>query len=136
MVELQWKEIETEIADAMDRQEKAMAQQEYQQEVEKINWENIEKNLKAQYEKVDWQKINLNLNHALNLIQLDSLSTQYSLILTQLEKSETEIEKAKSTWELDLKAGRLKIKVPRSRRGNFFCLSQSRTILNKLNLLY
>lgn len=97
MVELQWKEIETEIADAMDRQEKAMAQQEYQQEVEKINWENIEKNLKAQYEKVDWQKINLNLNHALNLIQLDSLSTQYSLILTQLEKSETEIEKAKSS---------------------------------------
>jgi bla regulator protein blaR1 len=92
---LQWKEIETQIADAMTRQEKARAQQEYRQEVEKINWENVEQNLKSQYQKVDWDKINTNLNNAMTVITLDSIQTNYNLILTQLEKTEKDIEKAK-----------------------------------------
>lgn len=95
MKTLQWKEIETQIADAMTKQEKAMAQQEYKQEVEKINWENIEQNLKAQYENVNWNKINTNLSNAMTVIKLDSIQTSYNLILTQLEKTEKEIEKAK-----------------------------------------
>ncbi len=92
---LQWKEIENQIADAMTEQEKALAHQEYKEEVEKINWENIEQNLKAQYEKVDWNKINVNLSQALTLIQLDSLQMNYKLILTQLEKTEKDIQKTK-----------------------------------------
>jgi hypothetical protein len=95
MKTLQWKEIEVQIADAMTRQEKAKAQQEYKQEVEKINWENIEQNLKAQYETVNWNKINTNLSNAMTVIKLDSIQTSYNLILTQLEKAEKEIEKAK-----------------------------------------
>jgi bla regulator protein blaR1 len=94
MKTLQWKEIEAQIADAMTRQEKAMAQQEYKQEVERLNWENIEQNLKAQYEKVNWNKINTNLSNAMTVIKLDSIQTSYNLILTQLEKAEKEIEKA------------------------------------------
>lgn len=95
---LQWKEVEAQIADAMTQKEKALAHQEYKQEVEKLNWQRIEDNLKAQYDNVDWNKINTNLSNALTLIQLDSLQTNYTLILSQLDKAEADIAaKAKTS---------------------------------------
>jgi beta-lactamase regulating signal transducer with metallopeptidase domain len=95
MKDLQWKEIETQIADVMTMNEKALAKKEFKKEVDNINWQNVEKNLKAQYQNVDWNKINSNLSNALNIITLDSLQTNYNLILTQLEKTENEIVKSK-----------------------------------------
>jgi bla regulator protein blaR1 len=58
MKNLQWKDIESQIGEVMTPKEKAIAREEYNQEVENINWENIERNLKAQYQKVDWTTLN------------------------------------------------------------------------------
>ena len=90
--QLQWKEIEASLAEVMDKKERALAKQEYLQEVEKVNWQNIEHNLKANYDKIDWQAINLNVNKAMAQVQLDSIQTVYAEALTQLEKSEKELK--------------------------------------------
>ncbi|HJW18005.1 MAG TPA: M56 family metallopeptidase [Flavisolibacter sp.] len=97
MKTLQWKEVESQIADAMTMKEKAMAQQQYNKELEKINWQNIEQNLKAQYEKIDWTRINTNLSNAQTEIELDSLQINCEQALTQLEKAETEMSQAQLT---------------------------------------
>jgi beta-lactamase regulating signal transducer with metallopeptidase domain len=97
MSTLQWKEIETQIADAMTQKEKVMAKQEYQKEIEKLDWQKVEQNLKAKYQNVDWDKINTNISNAMTVIKLDSLQTNYSLILTQLEKAQAEAQKAQTS---------------------------------------
>jgi beta-lactamase regulating signal transducer with metallopeptidase domain len=97
MKTLQWKEVETQIADAMTMKEKAMAQQQYNKELEKINWQHIEQNLKAQYEKIDWSRINTNLSNALTEIELDSMQTNCDQVLSQLEKVESEMSHAQLT---------------------------------------
>jgi beta-lactamase regulating signal transducer with metallopeptidase domain len=97
IVNLQWKEIETQIADAMTQHEKALAKQEFKKEIDNINWQNIEQNLKAKYENIDWNKISLNIKNALAQIELDSLQVNYTNILTKLVKAEKEACKAKTT---------------------------------------
>jgi len=99
MKNLQWKEIETQIGEVMTTREKALARQEYNQEVESLNWENIERNLKAQYEKIDWCTLNGNMNEALTMMQLDSIYSKNKAILFELEKAEADISKTKSTSE-------------------------------------
>jgi beta-lactamase regulating signal transducer with metallopeptidase domain len=97
MSTLQWKEIETQIADAMTQKEKVLAKQEYQKEIEKLDWQKVEQNLKAKYQNVDWNQINTNISNAMTVIKLDSLQTNYSLILSQLEKAQAEAQKAKTS---------------------------------------
>lgn len=91
--QLQWKEIAASLADVMNNREKELAKQEYMEEVNKVNWHNIEQNLKANYEKLDWKVINENVNIAMAQFQLDSLQHIYSLALTELEKVENELAK-------------------------------------------
>lgn len=83
--ELQWKEIEASIAEVMDDQEKALAKKEYMQEIEKVDWKNIEQNLRANYDQLDWQKINENVTKAMAEVQIDSIQNVYAKALTQLE---------------------------------------------------
>ena len=99
MKNLQWKEIETQIGEVMTTREKAIARQEYNEEVESLNWENIERNLKAQYEKIDWCTLNGTMNEALTTMQLDSIYNKNKAILFELEKAEADIAKTKSTSE-------------------------------------
>lgn len=83
---LQWKEVENAIADAMNVQEKIKAKQEYLKKLDNVvNWKNIEQNMKARYAQIDWNKVNAKLNNALTAIQLDSLQKNYAAILTQIE---------------------------------------------------
>ena len=89
LANMQWKVVESNIADAMTSYEKTKVKQEYITELNKnINWENVEQNMKAQYENLDWNKINTNVNAALAQIKLDSLQKTYTAILTQLDKTE------------------------------------------------
>jgi len=90
--ELQWKEIEISLAEVMDKKERAMAKQEYFEEVDKVNWKNVEQNLKANYDKLNWQVINQNMAEAMQQVQLDSLQKVYSMALSELEKVEKEIQ--------------------------------------------
>jgi bla regulator protein BlaR1 len=88
---LQWKEVENVIADAMDEQEKVQAKQEYMTALDQsVNWGNVEQNMKAQYEKLDWKKINNTVKNGLTAIHLDSLQKSYMVILDQLDKANTE----------------------------------------------
>jgi len=89
LANMQWKVVESNIADAMTSYEKIKVKQEYITQLNKnINWENVEQNMKAQYENLDWNKINTNVNAALTQIRLDSLEKTYTAILTQLDKTE------------------------------------------------
>jgi bla regulator protein blaR1 len=96
---LQWKEIENEIGEVMTHGEKEIAKQEFSNEIEKINWENIEKNLKAQYDNLDWQRINENLSSAISKIELDHIHENYTSVLKQIEKTENEILQRSSVTE-------------------------------------
>jgi hypothetical protein len=76
----------------MDKKEKALAKQEFLQEIEKVNWQNVEQNLKANFDKINWQAIDHNMSKAMAQVQLDSLQNVYSQALTQLEKAERELK--------------------------------------------
>lgn len=84
---LQWKEVETVIADVLTEKEKLAARQQYIKELNKADyWKNIEQNMKARYQNIDWQKIDNKMNNALAAIQLDSLQKTYTVVLNQLNK--------------------------------------------------
>jgi bla regulator protein BlaR1 len=91
----QWSKVEDEMADAMSREEKAIAHQQYMKELEKINWKNMEGNMKAAYGTIDWNGVNEQINITLNNIQLDSVQRNYTLILAELNKAKEELGKAK-----------------------------------------
>ncbi len=91
MKTLQWQQVESSIADVMNDHEKAIAKEQYMKEIDKAEWENIEKNLKANYDNINWLKVNSDLNKALTTIQLDSIQNSYSQILSQLETVERQI---------------------------------------------
>lgn len=91
----QWSKVEDAMADAMSREEKAIAHQEYMKELEKINWKNMEGNMKAAYSTIDWNGVNEEINITLNNIRLDSVQRSYTLILAELNKAKEELSKAK-----------------------------------------
>lgn len=85
---VQWKEIEKTIGDVLTKSEKKLAQQEYLKEVQNINWENLEKNLKAEYERIDWDGINTELKLALATEKLDSMRHSCEQLLSTIERAE------------------------------------------------
>jgi beta-lactamase regulating signal transducer with metallopeptidase domain len=93
LANLQWKQVETAIADVLTENEKRIAKQQYINELNKtLDWKNVEQNMKAQYQSMDWQKIDNKMNNALVAIQLDSLQKTYTIVLSQLNKLTTEIK--------------------------------------------
>jgi beta-lactamase regulating signal transducer with metallopeptidase domain len=88
----QWKEVEKSIADGMTQDEKEFAKEEYLNELEKVNWDGLESNLKAKYDKIDWVKIDANLSNALASIKLDSIQHSYSKVLAQIVKAEANVK--------------------------------------------
>jgi hypothetical protein len=85
---LTWKEIETVIGDAMTKREKVYAHQEYMTEFEKVGWNNMKKNMEANYENIDWEKVDATIASASTAVQLDSIQTVYSMALNELEKAQ------------------------------------------------
>ncbi len=83
---VQWKEVEKQIADAMTEQEKAMARQEYMMEVNKLNWKQLEQNLKTGYDQVNWEKVNGELKEAMAYVTADSMLRAESARLLELNK--------------------------------------------------
>jgi bla regulator protein blaR1 len=94
---LEWQEVENSMADAMSREEKAVAKEQYMNEVDNVNWENLEQNLKANYDNIDWSALNAKLGSALTRIQLDSIQASLNQLLVQLEKAESNICAKKNT---------------------------------------
>ncbi|HEU4903798.1 MAG TPA: M56 family metallopeptidase [Flavisolibacter sp.] len=89
---LQWKEIENNIGDAMDTKEKAIARQEYLRELDKVSWNNIEQNMKANYDKVNWEAVQQELNQAMVQVQMDSVQNVYAQALAEVQKLEASLK--------------------------------------------
>lgn len=92
---LQWKEINDQIADALTDQEKALAQAEFNKEVEKLNWQNVEQNMKAGYERMNWERLNSQLKQAETVMKIDSLEQSYTQMMTALRNAEKELAQAR-----------------------------------------
>lgn len=91
----QWSKVEDAMADAMSREEKAIAHQQYMNELEKIDWKNMEGNMKAAFNTIDWNGVNEQIDITLNNLQLDSIQRNYTMILAELNKAKEELHKAK-----------------------------------------
>lgn len=89
---LQWKAIEASMADVMTKKEKAVVRQEFDREVNNVNWQNVEKHMKANYDKLNWQVINANVDRALAQVKSDSMQTVLAMALTELHKLEKNIQ--------------------------------------------
>jgi bla regulator protein blaR1 len=98
----QWKEVEKSIGEALTSEEKEVVRQEYLQEINKIDWKNMENGLKTAYENINWQMIDNNLQIALTNIQIDSLQFRYELALKVLEKAQHEAKSEAKPIQLPL----------------------------------
>lgn len=86
LLETQWTEVEQSIADGMTSKEREAAREEYMKEIERVNWKNVEQNLKAEYEKIDWEAVNNNLVQAEMKAKMDSLEQCYNKSLAEMQK--------------------------------------------------
>lgn len=92
---LQWQEVENSMADALDATEKNLVKEQYEQELEAVNWENLEQNLKANFDKIDWAALNAGLKSAKTAIELERLENTCLRIKTELERALKEVAHAK-----------------------------------------
>lgn len=86
LLQHQWEEVEESIADVMTTKEKEMAREAYLKEIEKVNWQHVEQNLKAEYKKIDWEAVNNNLAEATAAAKLDSLQQCYNKAMVEMNK--------------------------------------------------
>lgn len=86
LLETQWKEVEKSIADGMTSVEKEAAREEYLKEIEKVNWQNIEQNLKAEYNNINWDVVNNNIGEVLSQAKIDSVEKCYTKTLAEMNK--------------------------------------------------
>lgn len=89
---LQWKEIEKGLADVITTKEKAMARQEYLSELDKVKWNLIADNMKANYDKLNWEAIHQNVNKVMEQVVADSLHTVYSQALSEVQKLQNSLQ--------------------------------------------
>lgn len=85
----QWKLIENNIADVMTYAEKQKIKVGYLQEVDKINWKQLEERLKQSYFQTNWDEVNDKLNSAIAGYRLDSLEQSLKATINSI----VEIEK-------------------------------------------
>lgn len=70
---VQWQAMEQEMADALNKQEKAAAHRKYQEDLAAINWKQLAANLASGYHHTNWEALNQYLRTINNQQQLDSL---------------------------------------------------------------
>jgi bla regulator protein blaR1 len=97
VLEAQWSTVEKNIPDGLTNNERASARREYLSQVDKINWERFEQNLKAGYEKIDLEKVNCQMAREMAFARMDSLQSVYQQALTELEKLSVSSEKGRIT---------------------------------------
>jgi beta-lactamase regulating signal transducer with metallopeptidase domain len=88
---VQWKAVEKSIADVFSQKEKEELKATYEKELEKVDWQKWENNLKAAYDKMDWDRINSQLAVAVNQVRLDSIQMVYNKAVSKLEGARKEL---------------------------------------------
>jgi bla regulator protein blaR1 len=89
---VQWKAVEKELAEVFSLQEKKELKKKYQQQVEKINWQNWENKLRSAYDNVDWERVNNQLTNVVNKVRLDSLQQVYNEAVVNLTMAKKEMQ--------------------------------------------
>ena len=87
----EWKLLEKSIADVFTQKEKAELKATYRKELDKIDWNKWENNLRLAYDKVNWNKVNEQLTKAVNNIRIDSLQKVYNEAICKLDMTELEL---------------------------------------------
>ncbi|MBK6935721.1 MAG: hypothetical protein IPH18_01680 [Chitinophagaceae bacterium] len=87
--ELQWKQVEKNLAEVFTAEEKKELHRLYAKEVKDFDWGQWENRLRIAFDKVDWETVNDQLIKTANQVRIDSLQTVYNEALTRLNKAET-----------------------------------------------
>ena len=77
-------QMEKNLADAFNEQEKAELKNEWRSEMNKFDWSKLENKLRVAYEQVDWNRVNFQLNTAIKQMQIDSLANVYNRAMFEL----------------------------------------------------
>jgi len=105
---IQWKAVEKSIADVFNSKEKEDLKANYDKQLEKMDWEKWETNLKLAYDKIDWDNINAQLAYAVNQIRFDSLQVVYNKAISKLDDASKKLSlndiKGIPDTEISLKA--------------------------------
>lgn len=81
---VQLMQMEKNLADAFNEQEKAELKNEWRSEMNKFDWSKLENKLRVAYEQVDWNRVNFQLNTAIKQMQIDSLANVYNRAIFEL----------------------------------------------------
>ncbi|TCJ19002.1 M56 family metallopeptidase [Flaviaesturariibacter flavus] len=85
-LEAQWNTVEKNFPDGLTDEERVAARHDYMSQVERINWQRVEQNLKAGYEKIDLDKANKQMACDIASARMDSIQTVYQQTLVELDK--------------------------------------------------
>lgn len=90
----EWKQLEADIADGLNESEKSLVRQQFQKELEDINWDRMQENMAQNYNAADMEKVSQYLQAAQNRLKTDSLIRVYSALLSQLDLANSAVEMA------------------------------------------
>lgn len=89
---VQWKNLEANIAEVFNTREKELLRSSYKKAISKLDWNQWENKLRQAYDKVNWEQVNEQLALAVNQVRLDSLQTVYTAMEKKLRKVEETME--------------------------------------------
>jgi len=82
--EKEWKAFEKNYAEVFNAAEKTKLKSEYIYEVDKVNWNKLEDQLRLSYSQINWDNVNDKINTSLAQIKLDSIQQQLNFSLKTL----------------------------------------------------
>lgn len=91
----EWNEIEKNIADAFNSEEKVKLKIQFQEEIKKIDWNQLETRLRISYNQINWNKVNELINNSKEEMMRDSLQQELKRsfqLLNQLEHLMTQYQ--------------------------------------------
>jgi hypothetical protein len=91
--EIQWKELEKGIGDALTRNEKDRMKESFEMAMKNIDWETLGDKFRIAYNNIDWPTINMQLDNALAAIKMDSLQQVYTIAIDNVSKLQKELVK-------------------------------------------
>jgi len=87
----QWKAVENKVAEVLTLSEKAVLKHQYEKEMKKVDWNQLEDKLRVAYDKIDWITVNDQLNKAITEIKMDSLRQAYTCTSAELSAIQKEL---------------------------------------------
>ncbi len=89
--EINWKEVNKTIADAMTEFEKKDLKKFYDQQIASIDFKKLEAKLRTSYDQLNWDYINARTNNALAEIKIDSLKSVYTTALNNIMNAKKQL---------------------------------------------